>query len=107
MKNPLLIKPLLDNFRAKKKAEEETFVVYVWALKLDRDTYFKALINGQPLRTVSLREAAPFESLEIANEAMTRLKAFKIDSRPDSFTNARRKQSEIINSVEQFSRVGL
>jgi hypothetical protein len=106
LKNPLVIKPLLDDYRAKKKAQEETFVTYTWSLRMDAYSYFKTLQNGVPVRTVSLHEAAAFESLEIANEAAKRLKVLKIDSRPDSFTNARRKQAEIISSTEQFSQLG-
>jgi hypothetical protein len=107
LKNPLVIKGLLDDFRAKKKAREEDFVIYTWSVCLDAFTYFKALRNGVPIKTVSLHEAAAFESMEIANEAVKRLKALKIDCRASNFTNARRKQNEIISSTEQFSQIGL
>jgi hypothetical protein len=107
LRNPHLLKELVDDFRAKKKASEEEFVVYVWALKMDAFSYFKTLQNGQPVRTVSLHEAAAFSTMDIANEAVKRLKILKIDSRADSFTNARRTQSSLISNVEQFSQVGL
>jgi hypothetical protein len=107
LKNPLVVKELLDNFRAKKKAQEEEFMTYTWALRMDPYSFFKTLRDGEPVRTVSLHEAAAFESLEIAREAEKRLKALKIDTRADSFTNARRKPSSVISSVEQFSQLGL
>lgn len=107
LKNPLVVKELLDDFRAKKKAQEEEFVTYTWSLRMDVSSYFKTLNNGAPVRTVSLHEAAAFENMNIAKEAEKRLKALKIDARADSFTNARRKPSSVISSTEQFSQLGL
>lgn len=107
LRNPHQIKALVDDWREKNKAEKELPLTYVWVLRESAFRYFRTFINGNPIYTSNLRETAGFDRVEVANEAIKRLKALHVDVRSDSLTNTGHTQSTVVSDVSQLASVGL